>query len=86
MMNMSSLKFLLCLLFVDFAQPQEASRTCSQSLMVALKTIYDQNANEVCVSHFFNTLLQTFLLCPKKSFFGKKTQNSELDFLNRKND
>ena len=49
---MSNLKFLFCLLFVDLAQPQEATRTCSQSLMVALKTIYDQNANEVCVSHF----------------------------------
>ena len=49
---MSNLKFLFCLLFVDLAQPQEATRTCSQSLMVALKTIYEQNANEVCVSHF----------------------------------
>ena len=53
---MSNLKFLFCLLFVDLAQPQEATRTCSQSLMVALKTIYEQNANEVCVSHFFSTL------------------------------
>ena len=49
---MSNLKFLFCLLFVDLAQPQEATRTCSQSLMVALKTIYEQNANEVCVNHF----------------------------------
>ena len=65
MMNMSSLKFLLCLLFVDFAQPQEASRTCSQSLMVALKTIYEQNANEVCVSHFLTH-------CYKRSFYVQK--------------
>ena len=67
---MSNLKFLFCLLFVDLAQPQEATRTCSQSLMVALKTIYEQNANEVCVSHF-NTLLQTFLFCPKIQYLEK---------------
>ena len=67
---MSNLKFLFCLLFVDLAQPQEATRTCSQSLMVALKTIYEQNANEVCVSHF-NTLLQTFLLRSKIQYLEK---------------
>ena len=70
---MSNLKFLFCLLFVDLAQPQEATRTCSQSLMVALKTIYEQNANEVCVSHF-NTLLETFLLGPKIQHLEKASK------------
>ena len=53
MMKMSGLKLLIFLLCATFVQPQESSRTCSQSLMVALKTIYEQSANEVCVSLLF---------------------------------
>eukprot|EP00093_Oithona_nana_P000298 00298.XXX_2127_2480_1 [CDS] Oithona nana genome sequencing. len=48
MMKMSGLKLLIFLLCATFVQPQESSRTCSQSLMVALKTIYEQSSNEVC--------------------------------------
>ena len=46
----SKLKILLLLLCTEFVQPQESTRTCRQSLMVALKSIFEQNANEVCVS------------------------------------
>ena len=46
----SKLKILLFLLCTEFVQPQESTRTCRQSLMVALKSIFEQNANEVCVS------------------------------------
>ena len=58
MMKMSGLKLLIFLLSATFVQPQESTRTCSQSLMVALKTIFEQNANEVCVSLFCKSYLK----------------------------
>ena len=59
--NLKSVIFLL--IFVTSVQPEEATRrTCSQSLMVALRAIFEQNANEVCVSFLLFRNSRIFLV------------------------
>ena len=48
---MSRIKHLIVILFVtSTVVSEETRRTCRQSLMLSLKAILEENANDVCVS------------------------------------
>ena len=48
---MSRMEYLIVILFVvSTAVSEETRRTCRQSLMLSLKAILEENANDVCVS------------------------------------
>merc|ERR1712062_662885 len=61
--KMSRMKYLVVLLFViSTVVSEETRRTCRQSLMLSLKSILEENANDVCTMDDLKTLFSPMIL------------------------
>merc|ERR1712062_329463 len=61
--KMSRMKYLVVLLFViSTVVSEETRRTCRQSLMLSLKSILEENANDVCTMDDLKTLFSPMIV------------------------